>query len=110
MLKKLLILNGVMAVAQFRDDGAYVEGYGAMPEEELVRLTHFAHDYKRMVQGNVDQLSMFAQVNGWTPPGGWIVRGPAMTVCSISNVVAVVNNNETSLTEVMKEMNEVAHY
>lgn len=110
MIKRLLVLDGVMAIARFRDDGEFVEGYGMMPDEELHRLAHFALDYKRMVQGNADQLAMFGQVNGWTPPGGWIVRGPAMSVCSVSNLVAVVNNGEGSLTEVMRELKEAASY
>jgi roadblock/LC7 domain-containing protein len=110
MLKRLLVLDGVMAVAKFRDDGAFVEGYGVMPDAQLEGLARFAHEYKRMVQGNADQLSMFSQMRGWTPPGGWIVRGPAMSVLSVSNLVAVVNNAETSINEVMSELKDAANY
>jgi len=110
MLKRLLVLDGVLAVAKFRDDGAFVEGYGMMPDEQLVGLAKFAHDYKRMVQGNADQLSMFSQMRGWTPPGGWIVRGPAMSVLSVSNLVAVVNNSESSINEVMGQLQDAANY
>ena len=53
MIKKLLAIDGIMAVAAFRDDGAFVEGYGMLPDEQLAQLAHFAHDYKRLVQGNV---------------------------------------------------------
>lgn len=110
MIKRLLALDGVMAVAQFRDDGQYVEGYGLMPDEQLESLVHFAHDYKRIVQGNADQLSMFTQLNGWTPPGGWIVRGQAMSVCSVGNLVCVMQNAEANVTEVMKDLADAASY
>ena len=50
MIKQLLAVDGVMAVCRFRDDGAFVEGYGVMPQDELEALAHFAHDYKRIVQ------------------------------------------------------------
>lgn len=110
MIKKLLAIDGVLAVAAFRDDGAYVEGYGMLPDNELKRLAHFAHDYKRIVQGNADQLSMFTKLKGWTPPGGWIVRGAKMAVCSVANLVCIVENGGANLGEVMLEMREASSY
>lgn len=110
MLKQLLALDGVMAVCQFRDDGQLVEGYGMGDESMLTRLAKFAHDYKRMVQGNADQLAMFTQMNGWTPPGGWIVRGETWCVCSVANVVCVVDHRETGLNPVMEALREAASW
>ena len=101
MIKRLLALDGVIAVSRFRDDGAFIDGHGLLPVHELAELAHFAHDYKRIVQGNADQLSMFTQLKGWTPPGGWIVRGANMTVCSVGNLVCVVDNAEGNVTEVL---------
>ena len=110
MIKQLLAVDGVMAICHFRDDGAFVEGYGLMPDEQLESLAHFAHEYKRIVQGNADQLSMFTGMKGWTPPGGWVVRGSGMTVCSVANLVCIVKDEEANLTEVMRELSEAAHY
>ena len=110
MIKRLLAVDGVMAVCKFRDDGAFVEGYGVMPEEELVSLAHFAHEYKRIVQGNADQLSMFTGIKGWTPPGGWIVRGAQMSVCSVANLVCTVENCDAVLSEVMETLVEASQY
>lgn len=110
MIKRLLAVDGVAAVCKFRDDGAFVEGYGVMPEEQLHALALFAFEYKRIVQGNADQLSMFTGKRGWTPPGGWIVRGSGMSVCSVGNLVCVLENGEGNLTEVMKELAEVSHF
>jgi roadblock/LC7 domain-containing protein len=110
VIKRLLAVDGVMAVCRFRDDGAFVEGYGVLPEHELVALAHFAHDYKRIVQGNADQLSMFTDLKGWTPPGGWIVRGATMSVCSVANLVCTVENADGDLSEVMGTLVEASHY
>lgn len=110
MIKRLLALDGVVAVCQFRDDGAYVEGYGALPEQHLEGLAKFAHDYKRIVQGNADQLSMFTQLRGWTPPGGWVVRSAAMSVCSVGNLVCLIDNAQGSLSELMRELQEASHW
>ena len=110
MIKQLMILDGVMAVAQFRDDGVLVEGMGMQDEGQLAGLAMFAHDYKRIVQGNADQLSMFTQVPGWTPPAGWLVRGAQVTVCSVGNLVCLVDSNTSSMNEVMRELQDASHW
>ena len=110
MIKRLLALDGVMVVCHFRDDGALVEGYGMLDDQQMLGLAKFGHDYKRLVQGNADQLSMFTQMSGWTPPQGWIVKGPQTSVCSFANLVCVVNNNEAAINDVLNEMKEAAHW
>jgi roadblock/LC7 domain-containing protein len=108
MIKRLLALDGVNVVCHFRDDGALLSGYGILGDQEMIKLAKFAHDYKRIVQANADQLSMFTQMRGWTPPGGWIVRGDGMSVCSVGNLVCLVQNQQGSLTEIMREMQDLA--
>lgn len=108
MIKRLLATDGVIAVCSFRDDGQFIEGYGLMPLEQLRALAAFAHEYKRIVQGNQDQLSMFTQIRGWTPPLGWIVRGKALTVCSVANMVCVVENANGHLGAIMRELQDMA--
>lgn len=110
MLRKLLALDGVLVVVHFRDDGQLIEGFGMLDEADQHRLAHFAHDYRRMVQGNADQLSMFTQLRGWTPPRGWIVRGSTAAVCGCGNLVCLVMINDSNLTEVMREMADAASY
>lgn len=110
MIKRILALDGVVVIAHFRDDGELVEAYGLLGDDQNERLVRFAHDYKRIVQGHQDQLSMFTQLRGWTPPRGWIVRGRTMSVCSVSNMVALVENGEGNLTEVMTELTDLASY
>lgn len=110
MIKRLLALDGVTVVCQFRDDGTFVTGYGILDDSQMIGLARFAHDYKRMMQGNADQLAMFTGVRGWTPPTGWIVRGRTMSVCSVGNLVCLVDHGEGSLSEVLRELQEVAHW
>ncbi len=110
MIKQILTLDGVLAVCKFRDDGALVEGYGPPGSDLLPGLAKFAHDYKRIVQGNADQLSMFTQMAGWTPPGGWIVRGPVWSVCSVANLVCVVDLHMIGLNTLMAQLQESANW
>lgn len=110
MIKRLLAIDGVQVICLFRDDGSLVDGYGVLDNDGMQRLAHFALEYKRMVQANADQLSMFTQTRGWTPPRGWIVRGVGASVCSVGNLVCLVDNREASLNEVMNELREAASY
>lgn len=110
MLKRLLAQDGVLVVCKFRDDGAFIEGYGLMDEAQMQAFAAFAHDYKRIVQGNADQLSMFTQLAGWTPPGGWVVHSNSYSVCSVANLVCLIDTGEASIRAVMAELQELAHW
>ena len=109
MIRRLLAIDGVNVVCHFRDDGALVEGHGVLEERSMVGLAMFAHDYRRIVQSHADQLSMFSQVRGWTPPKGWIVHGKGVSLCSVGNLVCLVDNREASLSEVMRELADMQY-
>ncbi|MGV6859534.1 MAG: DUF2173 family protein [bacterium] len=109
MLKRLLAVDGVQAVVLFRDDGEYLEGYGFIPDEMMQQMATFAHEYKRLVQSNADQLSMFTQISSWTPPKGWMVRGAHFTICSVANLMCMMKNDEGNISEVMRELDDLAH-
>lgn len=108
-LRKILVLDGVTAVCRFRDDGAIMEALGTLPPEQMARLAHFAHWYRRLVSSNTDVLSLFSQMRGWSPSQGWVVQGWALTVCSIGNAVCLVDPAQGSLNEVMRVLAEAAH-
>lgn len=108
-LKKILVLDGVVAVCRFRDDGVIMDAEGLLPLEQMERLAKFAQWYRRMVSGNIDLLSLFSQMRGWSPSRGWIVRGAGLTVCSSGNLVCMVENAEASLNQVMRMLGEIAH-
>ncbi|CAK0765808.1 DUF2173 family protein [Gammaproteobacteria bacterium] len=110
MIRHILALDGVLAVCQFQDDGILVEGYGLLPDSEMARLARFACDYRRMLQGNADQLSMFTQIRGWTPPRGWMVHGAGKSVCGAGNMVCVIDNAESSLDQVYAELIDASRY
>lgn len=110
MIKRLLILDGVELICHFRDDGSLVEGYGLMDQQHIVKLAQFAHNYRRMVQGHADQLAMFTDMRGWTPPRGWIIRGNTYSACCIANLVCIVRNAEGALNDILAELQEVARW
>jgi roadblock/LC7 domain-containing protein len=108
-LKRILVLDGVVAVCRFRDDGVIMEAEGMLTPELMERLAKFAQWYRRMVSGNIDLLSLFSQMRGWSPSQGWIVQGAAMTVCSAGNTVCLFENAGGSINEIMRALAEAAH-
>ena len=110
MLERLLMMDGVLAVCRFRDDGGLVEGVGLLGDDEMARLARFARDYQRMLQGNTDQFSMFTRMPGWTPPRGWVVRGSSKSVYSFANLVCVTENAGLRINELIAELEELARW
>ena len=110
MLKRVLVLDGVVAVCQFQDDGSVIDAAGLIPDSMMERLSQFALWYRRMIAGNSDLLSLFSQMNGWTPARGWIVHGADMSVCCVTNLVCMVENKEASINEIMSALEEVSHH
>lgn len=108
-LKKLLVLDGVIAVCRFQDDGSIMDAVGMMPSDRMERLAKFAQWYRRMVSGNTDLLSLFSQMRGWAPSQGWIVHGAQMTVCSVGNVICMVQNGQSPLDTLMAALTDAAH-
>jgi len=109
MLKRLLVLDGVVAVCRFQDDGTVVDAAGVISDEMMANMARFSHWYRRMISGNSDVFSLFSQMNGWTPARGWIVKGDKMSVCSVANVVAMVENKDASVNQVMQALEEASH-
>jgi roadblock/LC7 domain-containing protein len=102
-------MDGVVAVCRFQDDGSIMDASGMLPADMMERLSKFAQWYRRMVSGNTDLLSLFSQMRGWSPSQGWIVHGAQMSVCSVGNMVCMVQNGQGSLHDIMKALAEAAH-
>ena len=108
-LRKILVLDGVTAVCRFRDDGVSMEADGMLSPALMNRMAQFAQWYRRMVSSNTDVLSLFSQMRGWSPSQGWIVQGTTTTVCSVGNMVCMVDNAHGSLNQIMQALGEAAH-
>lgn len=108
-LRKLLILDGVVAVCRFQDDGSIMDAAGMLPADMVERMAKFAQWYRRMISGNTDLLSLFSQMSGWSPSQGWIVHGNKLSVCSMGNLVCLVEHGQGSLQAIMEALTEASH-
>ncbi|ANJ67901.1 hypothetical protein A9404_11400 [Halothiobacillus diazotrophicus] len=98
MIKQLKNIEGVLAVVVF-SEGLNPEPmavHGDMPIEEAKRLSRFANDYMRMLQGMVDQFAHFAPSTRWNPVDGWAVHGPMFSAYGWGNLACVVDNRKVN--------------
>lgn len=109
MLRRLLVVDGVVAVCRFQDDGTVIDSAGLISEDMMAKLARFALWYRRMISGNCDVFSLFSQMNGWTPARGWVVKGAQMSVLSVANIVAMVENKDAAVNAVLAALDEAAH-
>lgn len=109
MIRRLLLHDGVVAACHFRDDGSLVEGYGLYGPAELAALAQLAHSYRRLLQGNVDQFSLFCPMRGWAPPRGWVARSERGLLCGVGGI-ACLCAGQTSVDELLHDMTEISHW
>lgn len=110
MIGQLLDVKGVQAVALYKDNvtADVMEAHGAFPAGEMERLCRFAYDYKRMVQGRVDQMAMFSRPMEWTPVNAWVVHGEERSVCGCGGIVCLFDSNETSLNQLLGRIQDIS--
>lgn len=98
MINQLKNIDGVMAVVIF-SEGLNPEPmtiHGELPSDEAKRLSRFANDYMRMLQGLVDQFAKFVPSRLWNPVDGWAVHGPKFSAYGWGNLVCVVDNSKVN--------------
>jgi len=98
MINQLKQIDGVMAVVVF-SEGLNPEPmtiHGELPLDEVKRLSRFANDYMRMLQGLVDQFARFAPSRQWSHVEGWAVHGPKFSAYGWGNLACVVDNSKVN--------------
>lgn len=113
MLKSMLEIPGVIALVQYKDGPTadLMEAHGSLEGADFKHLARFASDHKRMTQGMIDVFALFSPSSlsiDWTPIGGWVVRGKSRSVCGWAGLVCLIDNEQASLNQVLKQLSEVA--
>lgn len=98
MINQIKKIDGVIAVVVF-SEGPNPEPmavYGEFPLDEAKRLSRFANDYLRMLQGMVDQFAKFTASRQWSLVDGWAVHGPMFSAYGWGNLACVVDNSKVN--------------
>lgn len=95
---------GVIAAGEYSYRGDRFSFKGQI-NDEMARMASIMCRATTMSEHmQVEMLEHFCPNCGGTPPKGWIVRGPAFTVCNVANAFAFLNNEAASLNDIMALM------
>lgn len=97
---------GVIAAGEYSYRGDRFSCKGQL-SDEMARMAAIMCRATTMSEHmQVGMLASFCPDCTGPHPQGWIVRGPAFTVCNVANVFCFLDNNSASLNSVMALMRE----
>ncbi|MGB5452624.1 MAG: DUF2173 family protein [Sedimenticolaceae bacterium] len=101
---ELANMPGVIAAGEYSYRGDRFSHKGQM-SDEMARMAAIMCRATTMSEHmQVGLLEQICPDCGSSPPQGWIVRGPAFTVCNIANVFCFIDNQKASLNTVVALM------
>lgn len=103
---ELARMPGVIAAGDYSYRGDRFSYQGDITDEMARMAAIMCRATTMSEHMQVGLLEQFCPQCGSGPPRGWIVRGPAFTVCNVANVFCFLDNNSTSLNEVVSLMRE----
>jgi roadblock/LC7 domain-containing protein len=103
---ELANLPGVIAAGEYSYRGDRYSYKGEI-SSEMARMASIMCRATTMSEHmQVEMLEQACPDCGSSPPQGWIVRGPAFTVCNIANVFCFVDNAAAGLNEIVALMRQ----
>lgn len=101
---ELVNVPGVIAAGEYSYRGDRFSFKGQL-NDEMARMAAIMCRATTMSEHmQVGMLEEHHPNCGVSPPRGWIVRGPAFSVCNIANVFCFVDNRQASLNAVVALM------
>lgn len=105
LLSDLLAYPGVQAVGEysFHGDRLSFHHRGELTDEQasLASIMCRANTMALHMQIDILSASCPARCSGMAPARGWVVRGPASTVCVVANVFCFLDNDSPALNQVL---------
>jgi len=95
---------GVIAAGEYSYRGDRFSYKGEITDEmaKMAAIMCRATTMSEHMQG--EMLEEHCPGCGVSPPEGWIVHGPAFSVCNIANVFCIVDNNSVSVNHIIALM------
>ncbi|MEK8090226.1 DUF2173 family protein [Thermithiobacillus plumbiphilus] len=108
-LNQLMDIPGMLGAIRFLDDGSVDESIGSIDPEHAVLAAELCFANTRIAQQQGDLLVAFTGLGGWSPPRGWAMAGPEISVCGMASVACFVSNKEISYNTLFTVLYRVAH-
>lgn len=104
IVKQLMAIPGVIAAGEYAYRGDRFSFQGALTEEFARMASILCRANTLSVNMQSEIFDSFAENCGCRPVQGWIVHGAGITVCTIGNYFAFIENREELLNDVMTIM------
>lgn len=101
---ELANMPGVIAAGEYSYRGDRYSYKGHITDEMARMAAIMCRATTMSEHMQIGMLEQYRPANGGSPPQGWIVRGPMMTVCNIANVFCFIRNDSTSLNSIVALM------
>ena len=108
-LNQLMEVPGMLGAIRFLDDGSVDESIGSIDRQHANLAAELCHANTRIAQQQGDLLVAFTGLGGWSPPRGWAMAGPEISVCGMGSVACFVSNTEVSFNRLFTVLYHVAH-
>lgn len=95
---------GVIAAGEYSYRGDRFSHKGQLSDEMARMAAIMCRATTMSAHMQMGLLEQYCADCGSSPPQGWIVRGPAYTVCNIANVFCFIDNEKASLNAVIALM------
>lgn len=101
---ELANVPGVIAAGEYSYRGDRFTYKGDINDEMAQMASIMCRATTMSEHMQVGMLEQYCPRCGSGPPQGWIVRGPAFSVCNVANVFCFVDNRQASLNQVVALM------
>ncbi|MDH5446082.1 MAG: DUF2173 family protein [Gammaproteobacteria bacterium] len=106
IINELAGINGVIAAGEYSYRGDRFSYQGQLDEEKARMASIMCRATTMAVHMQTDMMKSLNADCGCAPSRGWVVRGAQFSVCVIANVFCFIDNNATSLNEIIKLMRD----
>lgn len=106
VISDLVATPGVIAAGEYTYRGDRFSYEGQLDHETARMASIMCRATTMAVHMETDMLKNLNSDCGCAPARGWVVRGENITVCVMANIFCFVDNESTSLNEIMEYMRE----
>lgn len=106
----LMAQPGVIAAGQYAYRGDRFSFKGSLNEHYARLLSIMCRATTMSVNMEGDMIATLCPDCGIKPVRGWVIRGPDTTLCVMTNVFCLLDNQQGSLNQILAHMNRaLAH-
>lgn len=106
VISDLVATPGVIAAGEYTYRGDRFSYEGQLDQETARMASIMCRATTMAVHMETDMLKHLKSDCGCAPARGWVVRGEKITVCVMANIFCFVDNDSSSLNEIMEYMRE----